>query len=162
MLLATRSNEDALGWLASDSLTYLVQEGEDALDELITEESLKELVELAKKAGTFQEPYPFADKKTGKKCKQAVVTLWRTLLEKIKHEVRPLRAVPDAPCPPLHTEAPSPTAGGLRRSVPLERGCDAPDHGRLGIRPMPPRWRQPMIDSPDFVWRAGASWRAPH
>ena len=28
-----------------------------------------------------------ADKKTGKKCKQAIITLWRTLVEKIKHEV---------------------------------------------------------------------------
>jgi len=28
-----------------------------------------------------------ADKKTGKKCKQAIITLWRTLVEKVKHEV---------------------------------------------------------------------------
>ena len=42
---------------------------------------------MAKKKATFQEPYPLADKKTGKKCKQAIITLWRTLVEKIKHEV---------------------------------------------------------------------------
>lgn len=107
------------------------QDSDDPLEELISVEAVKELIDVALKksapgplrpplgagaarqraggamactvpggapsltrfpraggaADTYQEPYPMADKKTGKKCRQAIITLWRTLLEKLKHEV---------------------------------------------------------------------------
>ena len=61
---------------------------DEALGVLLENASaVKELVDVAQQQQTFQEPYPFADKKAGKKSKTTVLVLWRSLLDKIKHEV---------------------------------------------------------------------------
>ena len=60
---------------------------EDPLDELLNEARCAEVVEEAQARKSYLEPYPLADRKTGKRFKQALTRLVEALLEKIKHEV---------------------------------------------------------------------------
>ena len=60
---------------------------DEALGALLENASaVNELIDIARQQQTFQEPYPFVDKKNGKKSKTTVLVLWRSLLDKIKHE----------------------------------------------------------------------------
>lgn len=65
---------------------------EDVLDSLLTERRCQDLVKACARLTqngdpTFLEPYPLADKKTGKKFRACLLRLWGLLIEKAKHEV---------------------------------------------------------------------------
>lgn len=60
---------------------------DEVLEALITDAACERMVETARDAGEFVEPYPLADKKTGKKHRQGLLGLWRALVDKTKHEV---------------------------------------------------------------------------
>ena len=59
----------------------------DPLDELLNESRCAELIEEALSRSSYIEPYPIADRKTGKKFKMRLVHVVDTLLEKIQHEI---------------------------------------------------------------------------
>jgi len=42
------------------------ENGEDPLDELLTEANCQQLVEAARERNTFREPYPIVDRKHGR------------------------------------------------------------------------------------------------
>ena len=55
----------------------------------------------------FIEPYPIADKKTGKKYRKDLLNVVRTLVEKLKHEVDAPPNPPPSPLPPRHRSRPA-------------------------------------------------------
>ena len=64
-----------------------VDDEDEVLEAIITDAACERMVELARDAGTYLEPYPLADKKVGKKHRQGLNGMWRNLIDKIKHEV---------------------------------------------------------------------------
>ena len=65
---------------------------EDVLDCLLTEQRCHDLVSTCARLAqnghqAFTEPYPLADKKTGRKFRVGLLRLWGLLIEKAKHEV---------------------------------------------------------------------------
>ena len=64
----------------------LEEEG-DPIEELFTDTKLKALIATAEANGTHEDPYPFVDKKMGRRYKAATVRVLTTLLGKVKHEL---------------------------------------------------------------------------
>jgi len=126
---------------------------------------------LRNAAGTFLEPYPFVDKKHGKKCRQAIVTLWCTLIEKLKHEVKQnllcgALALRSAPRNGLERLRDPPTSGRWSTTayfLPALSRCFKLWRVRYLIPPLGIRaWYQCRPCFNPISHRAGASWRAPH
>lgn len=63
-----------------------VEDEDEVLEAVVTDAACERMVETARDAGAYVEPYPLADKKTGKKHRAGVIGLWRALIDKTKHE----------------------------------------------------------------------------
>jgi hypothetical protein len=63
-----------------------VEDEDEVLEAVITDGTCEQMVETARDAGAYVEPYPLADKKTGKKHRAGVIGLWRALIDKTKNE----------------------------------------------------------------------------